>query len=233
MEVGNAEQYISSKVNGFMSIFNFVLDKLFIQKTSKLNVTIVLNEIKKREIDLKKIQEFMDTLPDGEWNLKIFVDNIEKLSEIFGVSDEDILQYSVEPLHKKDMSKFKWELLISSMLEYSKFATQFYDALKYNKSGGLSLSRIKLLNEMMKVFKLIKEVSKEIYERYHEKQLTPGGLKKFNELILPLEFLMLRILYISLNLQEANDDKFGYFAKLLGTERIVLLYNIKTKPRYN
>ena len=233
MGTGYAQDNMHSKVNEFMSIFRVVLDKLFVQKQHKLNAQIIINELKQKEIDFDKIKSFMDKLPAGEWNLKIFIDNIPSINEIFGISDEDIINYSVTKVNKQGIEHIRWEILVESMLENSKFSNEFYDALKYNGSSELSISQIKLLNELMMVFKLIKDKSKEIYDKFNHKKLTKPALNRLNLERLPIEYLILRILYIFLNLKDADDKKFAYFARLLGTERIALAYQEHTIPKFN
>ena len=100
--------------------------------------------------------------PEEQWNLKIFFKNIDKLNELFGISDELIRKCSVEELTNKNIQEIRWKVLVDSMLEYSKFAKEFYDALKYNETSDMSISEIKLLNEIMLVFKYIQEQSKEL-----------------------------------------------------------------------
>lgn len=233
MEVGNMALHKFSKVNELMSIFRMVLDKLFIQKDHNINVMIVLNKLKEKNIDIEKVKAFMDTLPEGSWNIKTFMDNVEKLNEMFGLSDAEITEYSVSNVTEEDIKTIRWEVLVESMLEYSRFSTEFYDALKYNNTEGLSISQIKLLNELMMVFKVIKKSSKEIYEQFHNRRLSEQVIKKFNICRIPIEFLVLRILYIALNLKDADDKKFDYFAKLLGTERISITYQKQFALRYS
>jgi len=226
-------EHISSRVNEFMSIFRLVLDKLFVQKDHKINAHIIINKLKEKKINVDQINGFMSKLPEGQWNLKIFLDNAKELNDIFGISDEDIVEYSVDNLSKEEIIKTRWKVLVESMLEYSQFATEFYDALKYNDSADLSQSQIKLLNEFMMTFKLIKRDSKKLYDSYCNKRLSESTMKKFNTARIHLEFLLLRILYISLNLKEASDKKFETFAKLLGTERVSLDYQKGMMPRFN
>ncbi|MBS3114439.1 hypothetical protein J4448_05030 [Candidatus Woesearchaeota archaeon] len=232
MDSLNSDQF-SSKVEEFMSTVRTYLDKLFIEKDHSINAKLVLNELKRRNIDIEKLNEFMKTLPEEQWNLKIFFKNIDKLNELFGISDELIRKCSVEELTNKNIQEIRWKVLVDSMLEYSKFAKEFYDALKYNETSDMSISEIKLLNEIMLVFKYIQEQSKELYNKYKDIKLSSFTILKFNETRIPIEYFLLRIIYIFMHLDKAKDKKFEYFAKLLGSERISVLYQLGFKPNYN
>lgn len=216
-----------SKVSDFMLVFNQVLEKLFVKKNHTINAKLIINQLKERKVDIDKVQEFMNRLPKGEWNLKVFADNIDELNKIFGVSNEQILEYSVTNVDEKDIPEIRWKIIIESLSEYSRFSTEYYDVLKYNVSADLSVAQIKLLNEFMLVFKLIKDTSKDLYDRYKNKKFTKKNIIKVNESRIVLEFFILRILYISLNLKKADNNQFERFAKLLGKERISLLYQKK------
>ncbi len=210
-----------------MLVFNQVLEKLFVKKNHTINAKLIINQLKERKVDIDKVQEFMNRLPKGEWNLKVFADNIDELNKIFGVSNEQILEYSVTNVDEKDIPEIRWKIIIESLSEYSRFSTEYYDVLKYNVSADLSVAQIKLLNEFMLVFKLIKDTSKDLYDRYKNKKFTKKNIIKVNESRIVLEFFILRILYISLNLKKADNNQFERFAKLLGKERISLLYQKK------
>lgn len=233
MEVGHLENQVNNKINGFMILFRLILEKLFVQKDQKINALLVINELKKREIDVDKIKEFMKSLPEGEWNIKIFIDNLEELNEIFGVSDEEIRKYSINNPTSQDIINVRKQILIESMLEYAQFSKEFYDSLKFNNSDHLSLAHIELLNEFMMVFKFIRDNSEELYKRYKDKKVSMVNFNKFNIIRLPIEYLLLRIVYISLNLNNANEDKLREFAELLGKERISLQYQKIILPKYN
>lgn len=216
-----------------MSVFNGVLEKLFIKKNHTINAKLVIAHLKERKVDIQKVQEFMDQLPEGEWNLKVFSENISELNEIFGVSNEEILEQSVTQVTVSDIPKVRWEVIIESLSEYSRFSTEFYDALKYNVSADLTVSQLKLLNEFMLVFRLIKETSKELYGRFKTRKYSVRNLTEINKTRIVLEFLILRLLYISLNLKNADDTNFEKFAKLLGKERISLIYQKRHLPKFN
>lgn len=229
----NVEDKIRNKVPEFMYVFRDVLEKIFVQKDYSINAKIIVQELKHKNIDIIKLKKFMEKLPDGQWNLKIFLDNIEDINTIFGISNEEITKLNIEEIDEKDLPQLKWSMLIEMMTEYSRFSTEFYDALKYNETGGLSISQLKLLNEVTLTFKLIKEISSELYKQYGKKKLSSSNLENFNKERLIIEYLFLRLVYISMNIEKANDEKFEKFARLLGMERISLTYQVTYKKLYN
>lgn len=228
-----AEINLHGNVNNFLSIFGFIFEKMFVKKDFQLDSEVVLRELQKRELDVIQLKYFMDKLPSGEWTLKIFIDNIESLTHLFGISDEFIRKCFIKNKTDAEIDQIKWQVLANSMLEYTKFSNEYYDALKYNNSSGLSISKIKLLNELMMTFKLIKEKSKELYEKYHNKKYSKTHIQSFNLEKLPIEFLVLRMLYIALNIKDASNEKLEELAKLLSLERISLIYHKNLLPRYN
>jgi hypothetical protein len=227
------KENISSNVDAFMLIFRGVLEKLFVYRENNINADMVLNELKEKKIDIKKVEEFFQTLPKEEWNIKTFLDNIPKINEIFGISDEEIKACCVTKVTERDLLNIRFKVIVNSMLEYSRFSNEFYDALKYNITDDLSISRMKLLNEMMLIFKYIRDNSKEIYSHFEKRRYNLRDMGKLNLNRLPLEFLLLRILYVSINLRDAEDSKLEYFAKLLGKERISLVYQKHQSLKYS
>jgi hypothetical protein len=213
----------SNTVEDLMTLFRTALDKLFIT-SSNLNSKIIYEQLKEREINIDKINKLFNELPKGEWNIKVFFDNINQLNEIFGVSNEEILKYSIEDLDKKNLEEIRWQLLIESMLEYTKFSQEFYDALKYNINNEFSDSKLKLLNEFMLTFKKIKKESQLIYDKYKNKKISSRNKSNFNSERIPIEFLTLRIFYIIINLKNIDDNDYEYYSKLLSLERISISY---------
>ena len=185
------------------------------------------------DIDIIKLNQFLTKLPEGEWTLSIFVENVEALNEFFGVSDEYIKNCFVDHQTDSDVNNIKWQILVDSMLEYTKFSNEYYDALKYNSTSNLSISKIKLLNELMMTFKLIKEESKKLYEKYEPKKFSKKLLQQFNLERITLEFLLLRILYIALNIKIVTDENLEKFAKILSLERISLNYHKTILQKHN
>lgn len=224
---------VYSKVDDFMSIFRIVLDKLFIEKDNSVNAKIVMAKLKEKEISIDKVKAVFSAFPEGEWNIKVFLDNVEKLNEVWGISDEEIRGYCVSEVSAKDVVAVRYRMLIDSMVEYSKFSTEFYDALKYNNVNGLSVARLKLLNEFMLVFSYLKKLSEQIYKTFEHKKFSEDNLNKLNKYRLPIEFLMLRVLYVSINLKDANDTTCQGFAELLGKERISLMYQKAIIPKFS
>ncbi len=233
MDNVNTQHYSYNKVSDFMSVFNNVLEQLFVKKNHTINAKLVISHLQQRQLDTKKIQSFMTKLPEGEWSVKVFVDNIEELNEIFGLSDQEIVEQAVTELNKEDILQVRWKTIIESLTEYSRFSSEFYDALKYNVASDLSVSQLKLLNEFMLIFKLIKETSVELYDKYRYKKLSKRNVKELNEVRIVLEFFLLRLLYISINIKNADDKKFEEYAKLIGKERISLMYQKKYLPRFS
>ncbi|NQU78618.1 hypothetical protein HQ545_02515 [Candidatus Woesearchaeota archaeon] len=175
----------------------------------------------------------MSKLPEGEWSVNVFVDNIEELNEIFGLSDQEIVQQAVTELGKEDIPQVRWKIVIESLTEYSRFSTEFYDALKYNISSDLSVSQLKLLNEFMLTFKIIKKTSVELYDKFRNRKLSQRNIRELNKVRVVLEFFILRLLYISINLKNTDDKKFEQYAKLLGKERIALMYQKAYLPKFS
>ncbi len=215
---------ICTPVNDFMSTFRTVLDSFFVKKDHTINAQLVMNELKQKKINIEQIKIFLDTLPKEEWSIKTFLDNIEKLNDFFGISDEEINKWSVNQLNEKDVLEIRFRVVVESMIEYTRFASEFYDALKYNTNNQLSMAKIKLLNELMMVFKYIKEQSKMISEHFKNRKYSIKNLNDLNVARLPIEFLVLRILYISMNLAKSNDKMIVHYAELLSKERISLIY---------
>lgn len=232
MNITNIEGSIS-KTNEFMSVFRIILDNLFAKNDYTMDAKVILQTLKEKEIDSNKIKLFLNSLPEGQWNIKTFLNNIEKINELFGVSDETILECGLKKYTKTDLEKVKWQLLLESELDYSKFSNEFYDALKYNNSTNLSISKLKLLNEMMMTFKLIKEESKRLYNKYKDTTPSTKKLSNFNSVRIPSEFLILRILYIFMNLKDANEEKINQFAQLLAIERISVMYQKAPLTKFN
>lgn len=222
----------SGHVERYVSVFRTVFEKLFVNKNQKINAAVILSTLKQEEINVHKLKQFFDILPKDEWSLKTFFDHINELNEIFKISDEYIQDHAVTKVSASDIKDIRWEILLESMLEYSRFTTEFYDVLKYNKSI-LSYARLRLLNELMLVFMFVKEDSKKIYDRYKNQKFSNQVLLKFNQDRLGIEFLMLRILYVLLHLDKANDETINHYAELIGKERISLLYSKIPIPVYS
>src|SRR3989344_580965 len=213
---------VSGYVEPFVSVFRTVFEKLFVDKNEKINAVVILNQLKEEKIDIQKLKQFFSKLPDGEWSLKIFFDHTNEINEVFLLSDEYIKKYAVTNVSAADIENIRWEILLESMLEYSKFSNELYDALKYNKAH-LSQARLRLLNELMLIFKYTKEQSKVIYEKFKNQKFSSKTLIKFNQYRIAIEFLMLRILYVLLHLADADDKTISHYAELVGKQRISLL----------
>ncbi|MBS3125211.1 hypothetical protein J4211_03080 [Candidatus Woesearchaeota archaeon] len=222
---------VSGYVEPFVSVFRTVFEKLFVDKNEKINAVVILNQLKEEKIDIQKLKQFFSKLPDGEWSLKIFFDHTNEINEVFLLSDEYIKKYAVTNVSAADIENIRWEILLESMLEYSKFSNELYDALKYNKAH-LSQARLRLLNELMLIFKYTKEQSKVIYEKFKNQKFSSKTLIKFNQYRIAIEFLMLRILYVLLHLADADDKTISHYAELVGKQRISLLTQKMPLPIY-
>ena len=222
---------VSGYVEPFVSVFRTVFEKLFVDKNEKINAVVILNQLKEEKIDIQKLKQFFSKLPDGEWSLKIFFDHTNEINDVFLLSDEYIKKYAVTNVSAADIENIRWEILLESMLEYSKFSNELYDALKYNKAH-LSQARLRLLNELMLIFKYTKEQSKVIYEKFKNQKFSSKTLIKFNQYRIAIEFLMLRILYVLLHLADADDKTISHYAELVGKQRISLLTQKMPLPIY-
>jgi len=221
----------SIKVHVFIDIYRNFLDKLFLGNQHRINATVISQQLKNKEIDIIKVKEFLGKLPEGQWEIKTFIDNLEGLNEIFGISDDEIHKASVYKINKRDVVKVRWHMIVDSMTEYSKFSSEFYDALKYNKAK-LTVGRLKLMNELMKIFKYIKETSSKLFQEYENKQYSKTNLRRFNSQRIAIEFFMLRLLYLFMNMKN-DEEYFLKYSKLLGLERISIVCNAIRLPRYS
>ena len=90
--------------------------------------------------------------------------------------------------------------------------------------------KMALLNELMQVFKFLKEASYALHKRYEHRTYNQKAIEQFNLFRLPLELLWLRILYIFIKLETTSDSDLREFTRILAMERITLLYQ-KQIPR--
>ncbi len=228
----NTDRFENS-VEGYLSMFGYLLDNYFVNKNYKANALITLQKVKDRKIDPKKIESFIRSLPDDIWTAKIIFEKMTKVDELFKITDEDILSSCVDNLKEKDIIKVKWELLKEVMLDYSKYANQFYDAMKYTDLSNLPRAKIMLTDEMMITFRTIKDSSKTIYNKFDNQKYSVKKMRELNNLRMPLEFLWMRILYILFNIQNASENKIREFRKLLSMERSSLDTTKRFAPRFN
>ena len=224
---------ISTNIDKFVSVFRYIFDAMFVKNDYNIiHANVVLGKLKERELDIKKIESFLAKLPEGQWNFKIFLDNLDELNKIFGISDEYIMKNSTMPTKKGDINNIRWEIILQALVDYTKFSNEFYDAFKYNNNDKLSTAQIKLLNELMLIFKYIKESSKYLYENYSHKKYSQRIFEELNEDRAIIEYFLLRILYVSLNLKKTDNKRIENYAKLLGKERISITTKKMFMPRY-
>ena len=190
----------------FFNSFGTIFDNYFVKKDQKANALIVLQQLNEKQIDADEIKEILKSLPDSEWSMKVLFDNAKKLNSIFKLNDKEIKKYCVNDFSARELKELKWELSKQIILESSKYANNFYDALKYDKNEKLSIVKMKLLNEMMLTLKYIKESSQKLYNDFKDAKYSANSVKKFNLRDIPIEFLWLRILYIMVNIENKKIE---------------------------
>lgn len=226
-------QPILNSVEKYFSSFGFIFDKFFQNKDLKIDAEIVLHKIKGKTIDIEKLKSFLSDLPSEQWTIDVITSRVDEINSLFGITDEEILKHCVRDISEKELETVRWNILVLSMLESSKFANEYYDALKYNQNTKISFQKMKLLTELMMVFKYIKENSKKIYEKFEHANYNKKNLDKFNLIRFSIELLWMRILFIFFNLKEASDKKIEKFTEVLAKERISIAYQKRLYPRYN
>lgn len=198
-----------------------VFGEAFVHK-SNANKQVIKAHLDQKEVDSQALQAFFDQLPVGEWDWYVFVEHAEQLHELFGVADEELKEVAVTPLGSQELLELKWEFTLQVLREYKKFSAEFYDALKYNDNTHLSREELHLLTELMTTFKHIKEWSSSIKEHYENKKPRKQLLTELNQQRIPIEFLLLRILYIFT--RDSTPEQTDTYADLLARERIGLAY---------
>ena len=107
---------ISTNIDKFVSVFRYIFDAMFVKNDYNIiNANVVLGKLKERELDIKKIESFLAKLPEGQWNFKIFLDNLDELNKIFGISDEYIMKNSTMPTKKGDINNIRWEIILQAL----------------------------------------------------------------------------------------------------------------------
>lgn len=198
-----------------------VFGEAFVHKNTA-NKQVIKAHLDQKEVNSQALQTFFSQLPAGEWDWYLFVEHAEQLHELFGVSDEELKEVAVTPLSNQELLELKWEFTLQVLREYKKFSAEFYDALKYNNNTHLSREELHLLTELMTTFKHIKEWSSSIKESYENKKPRKQLLAELNTQRIPIEFLLLRILYIFT--RETTPKQADTYADLLARERIGLVY---------
>ncbi len=224
---------ILGSVERYFSAFGFILDKFFKSTNQKVNAIVVLEKLKEKTVDPNKLKTFLDSLPEGRWTIQVIKEKAEQINNLFGISEDEIRKHCVTKVNETDLEVLKWELNIQSMLESSKYANQYYDALKYNQSSKLSMPKMRLLNELMQTFTYIKDHSKKAYDIYENARYSKSQLEKFNSLRFLVDFLWLRVLYVLFNLSDADDEKINRLTRILSMERISVSRQKKIGQKYN
>ncbi|MBD3259399.1 hypothetical protein GF371_02085 [Candidatus Woesearchaeota archaeon] len=224
---------ILTQIERYFSTFGFIFDKFFNSRSQKINAVVVLQKLKEKTVDLQKVEAFFSSLPADRWTINTIAKKSEEINELFGMSNEEIRGHCVTEVNDKDLINLKWELQVQSMLESAKFANEYYDALKSNQNPNLSEVKMKLLNELMLVFKYIKDSSKKIFDRYEHAKYNKRNINQFNLLRFPIELLWMRTLYVLFNLKDADEKKIEELTRILATERISISHQKIQSPRFN
>jgi len=179
---------------------------------------------KEKKVDADKIKNFFKSMPDDRWSISLLNDRADELNSVFGISDNEVTKHCVTEVNKLDLNLIKWDLEKMSLQESAKFASEYYDAFKYNQNENLSINKIKLLNELMLTFKYIKENSNIIYSKFETRKYSDSAVSKFRIMSLPLVLLWLRILHVMFRVQSVKDTDIVKFVRLLSMERISISY---------
>jgi hypothetical protein len=215
---------IIDQINSYFSGFGTLFNNFFNNKNPKLNATLVLQKIKEKKIDPEKLKNFLDSMPNDRWSVEFLLNKSDELNALFGLSESEIAKHCITEVSKTDMKSIKWELQKMSLQESAKYANEYYDAFKYNQNEKLSINKMKLVNELMLTFKLIKENSNKISNQYENAKANDRIIRKFNLMAFPLELLWLRILFVMFKLQNATNQDIDKLTRILSMERISIGY---------
>jgi len=224
---------LGSEIESFFSMFGTVFERFFNSNDPKLNAMIILEKLKDKYVNPSKLQEFLDSLPEDRWSVKTISERQKSLAELFGISNEEIREQCISKVNEQDIAAIKWEMNVLSMLDSATFAAQYYDALKYNQNPKLSLAKMKMMNELLLVFKYLKDSSKKIYEKYEHKKYNKRLESEFHSIKFGIDLLWIRILYVLFNLNNADNAKIDKLRSILAHERISLAHQKIIMPRYN
>ena len=224
---------ILEQVEDYFSSFSFIFDKLFNDKSDNINALIILEKLKEKKIDIYKLENFIMSLPEERWTIELIENKINEINDIFGITNEEIKVHCVNEVRDKDIINIKWDLSVLSLLESSRYSNEYYDSLKYNQSANLSLIKIKLLNELMLVFKFLKESSSASYEKFKNRKYSKKNIGLLNPRLFQIDLLWMRVLYVLFNLKDTDNNKTEKLIKVLSEDRISLSHQKIISQKYN
>ncbi len=224
---------ILEQVEDYFSSFSFIFDKLFNDKSDNINALIILEKLKEKKIDIHKLENFIMSLPEERWTIELIENKINEINDIFGITNEEIKVHCVNEVRDKDIINIKWDLSVLSLLESSRYSNEYYDSLKYNQSANLSLIKIKLLNELMLVFKFLKESSSASYEKFKNRKYSKKNIGLLNPRLFQIDLLWMRVLYVLFNLKDTDNNKTEKLIKVLSEDRISLSHQKIISQKYN
>ena len=227
------KDHILEQVEDYFSSFNSIFYKLFNNKSDNINALIILEKLKEKKIDIHKLETFIMSLPEERWNIELIENKINEINDIFGITNEEIKVLCVNEVKEKDIINIKWDLLVLSLLESSKYSNEYYDSLKYNQNANLSLIKIKLLNELMLVFKFLKESSSASYDKFKNRKYSKKNIMLLNPRLFQINLLWMRVLYVLFNLKDTNNKKTESLIRVLSEDRISLSHQKIIYHKYN
>lgn len=216
---------LTKNIEGFLSLFRPALGHYISSK--EINTQLVISKLKDKSIDLEQLKALLNSLPP-EWTVSSILKKNKELNEIFGISDEEIRNTLVS---SQSLVEVKYEVMKVVLLEYAKYASEYYDLLKYSQTS--KLAKLKLSNELMMTFGCIKDNGKRIYDSYAKKKATNKNLLAIADHKFSLELLWLRIIYIFLHLEKATDKDLIEYADTLSRERFSISYQKIHSYAYN
>jgi hypothetical protein len=222
--MGFGNEQIGFGEDWFSGIRN-ILDYSFIRPKvdHKLNSKIILHEIKNIEFDKEKIVSFIKNLSEDEWTYSYVFNTLKELDNIIKISDEFIKKHAIEELKAKDLLEIKWDIMNNMMLDYAKFSKECYDTLKYSENYKIDKEKRLLMLNIMEAFDKIHKSSKDLVDRFYNKNFNKNSFKKFMETRIAIDHLMLRVNYILLNIE--NKDKLKKYREILSNE--IVEYTIR------
>jgi len=216
--VARYEQFNQDIFSSQLEIFS----NIFINKKPKLshqlNAELIINAIKSKDIDKKKYIQIIRNLPEEQWSFKEFQNISEKLNSLLGLSDDYLKENAYETLEGNDLIEVKWELEKIILRDYSKFSKELYDLLKYSKNPNLDRNMSMLMITLMRTLKVIHETSSSLFQKYYLKKYNASSYKKIVISRQPLEHLLLRIMFILLNIEK--KAKIPSYRNVLSRETI-------------
>jgi hypothetical protein len=210
--VCRAERFVESWFSGF----RLIIENSFIKVNYDANAEVILHQITSLDVDKDKIINKLKTLSEDEWSQEYLMSTLKEFDSMIGISDEFLRKNAVQNLNETDLVEIKWEIMKRMMIDYAKFTKEFYDTLKYSQNQKLERERYLLMIELMDALKKIHTASKSLVDKFSQKKYNNNSFKKFMNVRIALEHLMLRILYILVNID--NKDKLSKYRDVLSRE---------------